>query len=335
MNPPIRIAAAGFAAVAAVVFIQSCGGITSDAPSGDATTIDVTSVTTGINEVATVIPICRKAGSAASADVTGPTIEVGSWAASFLEMVANQTLRAGLLNVGFKVSKLTSTKPADQFGDCGGRITYPTYSHSSGTTTGTYAFENYCSIDSDTGERTTSSGTITFKDTGTPSASGPITSKVEASSQSGVTTVTRSSSGTQLSSHKVSFTNLVYTPGVPGGAPTASKPDQVTVDEISNFDAVTGKTYRQKDLKSTSYDTSSGGQQASLTGRGYRSNGEYFDISTTTPMTLNSAGDYTGGQLTFKGANNSVAVLTLVPGSVLQGMMTVNGTPLTSVPVCK
>lgn len=330
MNPPIRIAAACVAVVAAIALAQSCGGITEDAPSGDATTLDVAAVTTGINEVATVIPVCRKAGSLTASATSDPAIEVHSWAASFLEVVQDQTLRAGL-----NVSKLTSTKPADQFGDCGGRITYPTYSHSSGTTTGTYAFENYCSIDSDTGERTTSNGSITFKDTGTPSSSGPITSKVEASSQSGVTVVTKSSSGTQLSSHKISFTNMVYTPGVPGGSPTASKPDQVSFDEVTNFDAVTGKTYRQTNLKSTSYDTSAGGQQASVTGRGYRSNGEYFDITTTTPMALNSAGDYTGGQFTFKGANNSVAVLTIVPGSTLQGTMTVNGTPLTSVPLCK
>ena len=330
MNPPLRIAAACVAVVAAIAIAQSCGGITDDAPTGEATTLDVAGVTTGINEVATVIPICRKAGSLTASADRDPAIEVDSWAASFLEIVKDQTLRVGL-----NVSKLTSTKPADQFGDCGGRITYPTYSHTSGTTTGTYAFENYCSIDSDTGERTTSNGSITFKDTGTPSASGPITSKVEASSQSGVTTVTRSSSGAQLSSHKISFTNMVYTPGVPGGSPTASKPDQISFDEVTNFDAVTGKTYRQTNLKSTSYDTSAGGQQASVSGRGYRSNGEYFDITTTTPMALNSAGDYTGGQFTFKGANNSVAVLTLVPGSTLQGTMTVNGTPLTSVPLCK
>lgn len=331
MSKPTRLAATAVLAAAALALFPSCKSATSnDKPSGEATTLDVTTVTTGINEVSTVIPVCRKSGSQQTAALGAPAIGIDRWAVRFLEIASDQTVRVGL-NFG----KLTSTKPADQFGECGGRITYPTYSHSSGTTTGTYAYENYCSIDSSTGERITNNGVITFKDTGTPSASGPITSKIEASSASGITSVTKNSSGTTLSSHKVSFENLVYTPGVPGGSPTSSKPDQVTLDEVSSTNQLTGKTYRQTDLKSTSFDTSSGGQQATLTGRSYRSNGEYFDISTSSPLTMNSAGDYTGGQFTFTGANNTKAVLTLVPGSTLQGTMTVNGQPLTSVPVCK
>jgi hypothetical protein len=318
-------------AAATVTLLPSCKSTTSnDKPSGAATSIDAASVATGINEVSTVIPICRKSGGQEAAVVDGPAIQLDSWAERFLELATDQTVRIGL-NLG----KLTSTKPADQFGDCGGRITYPTYSHSNGTTTGTYAFENYCSIDNATGERTTSNGSITFKDSGTPSASGPITNKVEASSQSGITTTTKSSTGTTLESHKITFENLVFVPGVPGGTPTSSKPDQVTVDQISNANLISGKTYRQTNLKTSSYETSSGGQSATLTGRGYRSNGEYFDITTSTAVTTSSSGAYTGGQLTFKGANNSTAVVTVVPGSTLQGTMTVNGQPVTSVPICK
>ena len=67
---------------------------------------------------------------------------------------------------------------------------------------------------------------------------------------------------------------------------------------------------------------------------GYRSNGEYFDVATTAPLATNSNGDITGGQLRSRGPTTQ-AVLTLVPGSVLRGTMTVNGTPVTSVPTCR
>ena len=72
-----------------------------------------------------------------------------------------------------------------------------------------------------------------------------------------------------------------------------------------------------------------------VSGRGYRSNGEYFNFSTTSPITSDSDGDYTGGKITFTGANNSTAVLSIVPGSMPQGTLTVNGEPVTNVPVCR
>lgn len=73
----------------------------------------------------------------------------------------------------------------------------------------------------------------------------------------------------------------------------------------------------------------------SLSGRGYRSDGNYFDVSTTVPVTSDSSGKTTAGELTMSGANGAKAVMTMVPGSTLQATMTVNGTAVTSVPACK
>ncbi len=330
MKSTPRFVAAACAATALLVAVQACGSKSSSAPSGPATEITIASVTTGIGEFSSVMPICRPAGSQAPSASSELPPDASVWLEKAFDLHRNAAIQGG-----FTKRNLTSTKPADQLGDCGGRITYPVYNHSNGTTTGTYAFQNYCSIDDDTGERTTLNGEITFTNVGTPSSSGPITSKIEASSPSGVTEVTKSASGAQISSRKIAFEDYVYTPGVPGGEPTSSKPDKLTAKSFSITDQVTSKTYRQTDYQMTYFTTASGGEQMTVSGRGYRSNGEYFNVSTTTPVTSDSNGNFTGGKITFTGGNNTTAVLTVVPGSTLQGTMTVNGQPVTNVPVCK
>lgn len=311
----------------------SCDSST-ESTSGDATVIDEASVSRGITEMSTFIPVCRQAsGAMATARIAAGSAGATSQLARVLAMRHDPALRTTIGDVSLS---LRSTKPADQLGTCGGRMTYPDYSHSNGTTTATLAFENYCSDDIDTGERTTLNGSIAFVNTGTPSASGPITTKTEANSPAGISVIARTSGGTQLSAQRYSFTNYVYTPGVPGGSPTSSSPNRLTASEIKIVNEVSGKTYRQTNYSATAYETTSGSEYLSISGRGYRSTGEYFDMTTTAPIITDSFGDYVSGQLTFTGANNTNAVLTLVPGSELQGTMTVNGTAVTSgVPVCK
>lgn len=328
-STPRFVAAA--CALSLLVTAQACGNKdSSSAPAGPATEITIASVTTGIGEFSSVMPVCRKSGSAAPEASSALPADASVWLEKAFDLH-----RSAAIQGGFNRGNLTSTKPADKLGDCGGRITYPVYNHSNGTTTGTYAFQSYCTIDDETGERTTLNGEMSFTNSGTPSANGPITNKIEASSPSGVTEVTKSASGASVSSRKITFENYTYTPGVPGGDPTSSKPDKLVAKSFSITDQVTNKTYRQTDYQMTYFVTSSGGEQMSMSGRGYRSNGEYFDVTTTTPVTSNSNGDFTGGAITFKGGNNSTAVLTVVPGGTLQGTMTVNGQPVTNVPVCK
>jgi len=295
---------------------------------GQPASFDASSVSSGANEVAAFIAVCAPAGSTRS-EPTTPTATQPSLLSRSVQ--AGLTMRA---SAGIRPKAYTSTRPADKLGSCGGRISYPEYSHSSGITTATRVFDNYCTQDSDTGERTYYNGTMAFVNTATPTASGPITTQLVANSPTGITTTTTNAAGTATKSQTASFTNYVFRPGVPGGDPTPTSPDEIRADEISVKNELTGKTYRQTGYVVSMFDTPDGGEQATISGRGYRSNGQYFDISTTSPIKTNSSGDYQSGVLSFLGANGSTAVATVVPGENLQTTMTIDGQPVTSVPAC-
>jgi hypothetical protein len=231
-----------------------------------------------------------------------------------------------------KAKAYGSTTPADSLGSCGGRYGYPTYSHVSGVTTAVLQFTDYCTTGSD-GNKMVMNGSLSFVNTATPTATGPITTKWEGST-TGITSVTKNAAGTVVNSQTMSFDKLALAVGVPGGAPTADNPDKLTASEFKLVDNVTGKTYRQTGYEYASFETATGGEQMTLKGRGYRSDGSYFDIATTTPITMNASGAVTGGALTFSGASGSTAVATFVPGTTLQVTMTVNGAPVTGLPTC-
>ncbi len=291
------------------VFPQSCNTI--------AANLDVGGVNTGINEVAAFVAVCSTHPSATPAAILEPKI---------VERLLQVRRAMAMVNGGRDrpMATYTSSRPADKLGPCGGRITFTSYSHASGTTTATRQFDNYCTIDSDTGNKQTTSGSMSFVNTGTPTASGPITTR-QVSNSSGITFVTRNAAGAVVTSQAVSFNNYVYVPGVPGGHATASNPDRVSADELVITDAVTQKNYRQTGYSLSSYRVASGGEQVTISGRGYRSNGQYYDLSTTAPLVTDSSGDYVSGTLRFAGANNSLIVANLVPGEKLQATLTLNG----------
>jgi hypothetical protein len=306
------------------------GGGTPAAPSvGGPTAIDSAAMTKAIPEISLAIPICRQASADGGPALKSTPRAESAWLArltSLRELSGGRSLPA--------TKALGPTKPADVLGNCGGRRGYTAYSHSGGVTTGTLAFENYCSSDADTGQRQVISGSIDFVNTGTPSANGPITSRVEAGSPGGLTLRRQDATGRALDSQSASFTNFVYAVGVPGGSPTATRPDVMRVGEIRYTNAA-GQTYRQTDYVTTTWETAGGGEQMTISGRGYRSNGDYFDVSTPTPVTSDASGKTTAGEIAIAGANGSRAVMTMVPGSRLQATMTVNGSPVTSVPACQ
>lgn len=327
-------------AASVCLLLAACGGGSDSSDNGNVTpppvtgqpsAIDVASVTKAIPDISLVIPICRKATSN-SADVSTKNASGAANSLWLVRLLAARELTGGRSGPALKA--LGSTKPADVLGDCGGRRGYPSYSHLNGVTTATLTFDNFCSSDSSTGNRQVVNGSISFVNTGTPSASGPITSRIEANSPGGVTVQTRDSTGKVLTSQSASFTNFLSVIGVPGGTPTAAKPDTYQFAEIQ-YTSQAGKTYRETDYKLTRFETTTGGESMSLSGRGYRSDGSYFDVSTTVPVTSDSSGKTTAGELTMSGANGAKAVMTMVPGSSLQATMTVNGTAVTSVPACK
>jgi hypothetical protein len=298
---------------------------------GTPATIDATSVSTGTSEVAAFLSVCTSA--AGQGLVKGARVGVSPALASRV-LGAGRVLKSVAKSTGNGPAQASTTVPADKLGDCGGRMSHPVYSHVNGVTTATNQFDNYCQTDTDTGGKQIIHGSVSYVKTGTPSANGPVTTRMVSNSPAGVSFVTKNSSGATVTSQTISFSNYVYTPGVPGGDATSANPDRVQIDEFTIGDALTGKSYRQTGYVMSTYETSDGGSQTTVSGRGYRSNGTYFDLSSTTPMTTNKSGDFTGGVFTFAGAGSSTAVATLVPGSTLQATMTVGGAPLTNLPAC-
>ena len=297
---------------------------------GDKAAIDEAGVATAIAEMSTIFDVCQETGNQVAEFSSPPRKR------SALHPRPGSGNKGTTAFLGaIRTSAFSSNAPADKLGECGGRATYTSYNHANGTTSGTYAYQNYCTVDYETETETTLNGSITFTETGTPGAYGPITSRVEADSPDGVTETTRNNGGQVLNSRLIKIVEFVQDIGVPGEEPTSSNPDRITAEEISFTNQVSGKTYRQTQYTVTQFFTPSGGEQMTVSGRGYRSNGEYFNVSTSSPHYLRLRGRLSGGQFTFTGADNSIAVLTVVPGSIPQGTLTVNGEPVTNVPVCR
>ncbi|HRD98445.1 MAG TPA: hypothetical protein PLA97_18845 [Rubrivivax sp.] len=285
-------------------------------------------MTSAINDFGGVVGICKPATSNALRSEHKLTVAQALRGAM---KAAAQPPRA------FTKTRLAlgSTPPADTLGDCGGRSGYRNYSHVNGVTTATLAFESYCTVDSLTGEKQTIDGSIAFVNTATPTASGPITTQLSADTSKALTLVVKSSSGAAVSSQTVNFKTFKMVVGVPGGTPTASNPNVMSIAEMSVTDNDTGKTYRETDYLLRQYETPTGTTEMTFSGRGYRSNGTYFDIITSKPIVESNNGDLLSGAITFTGDNGSNAVATLVPGPEMQATLLVNGVLVTSVPTCR
>jgi hypothetical protein len=327
-----RLIVGGAVGIAVAAFMASCGGGGSSTPdpgTGGQATIDMAGITSVTSDISAFLPLCNPA-AAAGAAVVGPTAFAGK------VMAALDLRRQGKAVAGTQRRRLefTSMKPADELGSCGGRMGYPSYSHASGVTTATLEFSDYCQLDPDTGERTLVDGSIAFVNTATPTATGPITTGLVADSPAGVTLQVRDQDGTMLSTQTMSFSGYRMTVGVPGGEPTAAAPDRYQMGELKITNNANGKTYRQTNWTVTDYMTASGGEETTVSGRGYRSNGESYDITTSTPLAMDAAGNVLGGTMSFTGAGGSTAVMTFVPGPVLQATMTVNGQSIASLPAC-
>lgn len=348
---PLRWFGGSLTVIGLAALAVSCGGSGGDdATPATQTSITSTSAKTAAADANAFLPICSN--TAATATGTG-TAAGGSRLLSGAIALIQQRHQARLMGTPLasaasttsapagskRALALTGTQPADVLGNCpghGGRYGYTSYSHVSGVTTATLAFSDYCTVDSDTGNEEVLSGSMSFVNTATPTDAGPVATRFTADTGgSGINALVRTTSGSTVSSETLAFTGLAYTVGVPGGDPTEANPDRMVVTEVKQTNAVSGKVRRQTGFTMTSFDTASGGSQMSYSGRGYRSNGEYFDFSSSTPIVTDSTGKYTGGAITFTGSGGSTAVVTLVPGATLQATLTVNGTLDSSLPACQ
>lgn len=322
-------------AVGLAVLAASCGGGGGgNEETGTPTTITTSSAHDAAVDASAFIPMCSSGATLASAGRDSP--QLVKTALALLRQRHEARVLVAPVTGGKRALALTSTKPADVLGSCGGRYTYDNYSHVNGVTTATVVFSDYCTTDSGTGNQEVVNGSMSFTNTATPTDTGPISTKFESSTgSSGITALVRTSGGSTVSSETVKFSDLLYKVGVPGGSPTATNPDTMSVGDIRVTDNVAGKTRRQSGFKMTAFDTPSGGSQGTIEARTYRSNGEYFDVTTSTPIVTDSTGRYTAGALTFTGSGGSTAVATLVPGDTLQATLTINGTADTGLPACK
>jgi len=325
----MELVGGGVAIIALAAIVASCGGGGGgDETAATAATLDSAGVTKAATEMAGFVNVCQAAVGGREA----PTSAASPLPIGQLMTALSMQRHPGVSVMTEKAKAYGSTAPADTLGSCGGRYGYPTYSHSSGVTTAVLQFTDYCTTGSD-GNKQVINGSLSFVNTATPTATGPITSKWEGTT-AGLTSVTRNASGTVVNSQTMSFDKLGYTVGVPGGAPTSANPDKLTAAEFKVVDNQAGKTYRQTGYALVTFETATGGSQTTLTGRGYRSDGSYYDITTPTPLTMNASGAVTGGAMAFNGAAGNTAVATFVPGATLQVTMTVNGTPVTGLPTC-
>lgn len=325
----------GITVIGLAVLAASCGGGGgSDEDSATPTSITTASAHDAAVEASAYMPMCS---TAATASMTG---REGAQLVRTALALLQQRHQARVLDApapaGKRALALTSTKPADVLGSCGGRYSYNDYSHNDGITTATVVFTDFCTTDSSTGNQEVVNGSMSFTNTATPTDTGPISTKFEAATGSdGISALVRTTTGTTVSSETVKFSGLLYKVGVPGGDPTSTNPDTMAVGDIRVTDNVSRKTRRQSGFEMTSFDTPSGGSQVTFQARSYRSNGEYFDVTTSTPIVTDSTGNYTAGALTFTGSGGSTAVATLVPGKTLQATLTVNGTVDAGLPACK
>lgn len=319
--------ASAVTACATVALLAACGG-SSDKGSSTTTTAGGTTTTTvpsgGFNtSQATITAASVKETLAGLSDmasctttgITGklmPSQANGELILKTLKIVmATPTAKSPKKSVAL----VSTTKPADSTGTCGGTISYPTYSHSNGTTTLTASFANFCSQDSTTGNKTYINGTVNAVDTGTPTASGPVTTKLTANIPS-LTIIEKTSAGTTVSSSSLKLSNFVYTPATGASADISNLPGSFTVGsfEASSTEGTTTKSYK---VENVSISTTKSGENTSMTMsmRVYRGTSGYSDVATTSPLIIDPDQNLQSGAIKFTGANGTSATITAIPGT--------------------
>ncbi len=230
---------------------------------------------------------------------------------------------------GKSVALISSTPPATQTGDCGGTLSYPTYSHLSGTTTVSVKLDNYCTIDSSSGNRTTMNGTVNAVDAGTPTATGPVTTSLTANIPL-LTVVEKTAAGATVSSDTIAMSGFKYVPTAGATADIANIPGTMTLTtlEVKNVEGATTTEYKVNNVSVTTTKVGTN-SQVSFTGTICRGTSGCSAVKTDTPLVTDSNQNFQSGAISFTGAGGSKATLTTVAGTGQTFNVSVNGTPLT------
>lgn len=225
---------------------------------------------------------------------------------------------------GKSMAMLDSTPPTADDGECGGHLTYPTWSHSNGNTSIKIVFDEYCNIN-DAGNREIITGSLTAYDDGTPSSSGPITTKFTADIP-GITITEKNASGTVvLSQSQVALSGLEFVPtvsAVDDESLGGYKVGAMVIKDLSN-----NLAYMVKDVTMTTA-ASGAATQLSFNGTACKSTAGCSTINTDTPVVMDDDG-FQSGVISFTGASNQKTLLTVVPGIGQNFTVTVNGSTLT------
>jgi hypothetical protein len=321
------------AAVASLCSITAlftaCGGSSSNSTSGSASlysgkttqaNIGVQSVKNTLASVQEVFPSCNATG------LSKPVMDEQSKSVLSVIKIAKSALQPAVSKrIGKSVPLISTTAPSGKTGDCGGTLTYPTYSHSSGTTTMSVKWDNYCTTDS-VGNKTTYNGTLSVVDAGTPGASGPVTTKLSASVPI-LTIVVKNSAGTEISNESVALNGFEYVPATGASAVLSNLPGSTKFTSLEVKDVIKNKEYK---LENVTVTTSKVGTdtQLSMTGRIYRGTSGYSDLATETPLLIDSTQNVKSGTISFTGAGGHKATLTAVPGTGQIFTVDVDGTPI-------
>ncbi len=220
---------------------------------------------------------------------------------------------------GDHTGSLTSYPPMDRPGPCGGNVVFNDYSHSSGKTSGTISFANYCNTESD-GTAVTLKGDVSFVDNGTPTDFGPMRNSL-----------TSHSSGLDVSSSagdssKVVFSGYKYQIPEPGTPASNASPHKLSIGEIVITDNSSGKSYTVG-----SVDLNIGNTESTGTGKACASDVGCIDLKTdpVNPIVSDNNNIFVSGAFVAEGANGTTAKINVVPGASIGLQLTeVNGVAL-------
>jgi len=307
-------------AVAALpmVFLGCSGGGSDDAddpaPGGNqAAQVNATAVQDSVLWVANSVPGCKlNTGTASAASVADAQESIAG--AGVVQQVMSIVAQARKAGAG------VSPMAVQNFvGDCGGSLNQSDV-HANGITTYTWAFNNFCSVDTTVSpaQQTVLNGSMVSREIGTPSASGPIVSSMDLNADQ--VTMTAKGETTVIS---VSGATVTY--GVPDtwgpGDPTASNPDRFNVNQATVRFTNQNKTHTVSNLSGSAYESSGNSVMAISGGKYATTSHGYVNLATGQPIVTDSNGRWVSGSLSLTGSDGNTVLVT--PSSSANGVMNV------------
>jgi len=324
MKRELRRIATVVSLISVTAILSACGGSSSNDGGNsslytgktDQATISTQSVKDALASVKEVIPSCNATG------VTKVVVNDQTNRVLSVIKLAQRTLPPVTAKRVVKSTALFSPNvPAATTGTCGGTMSFPTYSHNSGTTTVSVKWDNYCTSDS-SGNKTTINGTLNAVDAGTPSASGPVTTKLTANIPI-LSVVEKNAQGVVIAHEDVALNGFEYVPSSGASISNLSGTAKFTSFEVKDFQ--NNKAYKLENVNISSsqvgVDT-----QLSVSGRIFRGTSGYTDLSTDTPIIIDPNKNLKSGAISFTGAGGHKATLTVVPGTGQTFTVAVDGT---------